>query len=156
MVLAGDRDALFLHRLQQSRLGARTGAVDFVGHEKLAKHRALDKAESAFSVGVLQNLGAQNIGRHQVRRELHPLVSQPQHRTQGIDQQRLSKAREADQQNVTACQQRDKGFVDNLFLAVYDAAYAVANRRETLSQRLDVGNQLRRRLGGIARRSSLV
>ena len=29
---AGDRDVIFLHRLKQRRLGARTGPVDLVGH----------------------------------------------------------------------------------------------------------------------------
>src|SRR5258708_693553 len=37
MVLAGDRDAAFLHRLEQRRLRARAGAVDLVRHQELAE-----------------------------------------------------------------------------------------------------------------------
>ena len=65
---AGDRDMMLLHRLQQRRLGARAGAVDLVGHQQLGEHRARDEAEIALAAGaLLQHLGAENVGRHQVR-----------------------------------------------------------------------------------------
>jgi hypothetical protein len=38
--LPADRHAMLLHRLQQRRLRARAGAVDLVGHQQLAEHRA--------------------------------------------------------------------------------------------------------------------
>ena len=44
---AGDGDVVFLHRLQQRRLGARAGAVDLVGHQELGEDRAADEAEAA-------------------------------------------------------------------------------------------------------------
>ena len=47
MALAGDRDVVLLHGLQQRRLGLRAGAVDLVGHQQLGEDRALDEAEVA-------------------------------------------------------------------------------------------------------------
>jgi hypothetical protein len=38
-------DVLFLHGLQQRRLRARAGAVDFVGHQELREYRSGDEAE---------------------------------------------------------------------------------------------------------------
>ena len=74
VALAGDGDVLLLHRLQQRRLGARAGAVDFVGHQQLGEHRALDEAEgAAAAVALLQHFRAQDVGRHQVGRELDAL-----------------------------------------------------------------------------------
>ena len=64
-VLARDSHGFFLHRLQKGRLRARTGAVDFIGHQKLAKDRPLDKAKGAAAIGGgVEHFRTQNIGGH--------------------------------------------------------------------------------------------
>ena len=52
-------DVLFLHGLEQRRLRARAGAVDFVRHQKLREDRAGDEAERALAgIAFVQHLGA--------------------------------------------------------------------------------------------------
>ena len=100
---ARDRDVLFLHRLQQRGLGARAGAVDFVGHEQLSKHRTGDEAEGALAgTALVEHLGAQNIRRHQVRRELDALGIQTKRDAERLDQLGLGQPGYADQKRVAA------------------------------------------------------
>ena len=103
VVLAGDRDAALLHRLQQRRLRARAGAVDLVGHQQLAEHRAGNEAERApAALAFLQHLGAENVGRHQVGGALDALVVEPEDRAERLDEPGLGEARHADQQRMAA------------------------------------------------------
>src|SRR6185437_2110012 len=53
MADAGHRDVVLLHRLEQSGLGLRAGAVDLVGHEELSEDGALDEAEAPAASGLL-------------------------------------------------------------------------------------------------------
>jgi hypothetical protein len=77
---------MFLHGLQQSRLRLGRRTVDFVGHEKLGEDRALDEPERARLAGlVLENFRADDVGRHQVRRELDALGVEPEDLSEGID-----------------------------------------------------------------------
>ena len=135
---AGDGDALFLHRLQQRRLGARAGAVDLVGHQQLAEHRAGDEAEAAPPVGFVQHLGADDVGGHQVGGELHPLGGQAQHGAQRLDQPALAQAGHADQQRVAAGQQGDQRLVDHLILAEDHPADGGAHGAHPRAERLHV------------------
>ena len=146
MVLAGDGDLLLLHRLQQRGLGTRAGAVDLVGHQQLAEHRARNEAEGAAAVlGLFQHFGTQDVGRHQVGRKLDALGVEPQHHAQRFDQAGLGQARHADQQPVTAGQQRHQNLLDHLVLAEDDLADAFA----------DPGEQRGRRFGVLDRRALL-
>ena len=115
--------APLLHGLKQGRLGARAGAVDLVGHQKLGEDRALDEAERpAAAFGLFEDLGAENIGRHQVGRALDALILEAEHDAERLDQARLGQAGNADQQRVTPGQQRDKTLIDNVLLAEDDIA----------------------------------
>ena len=90
-VLPGNRHLFFLHRLQQRRLRARAGAVDLIGHQKLAKHRAFQKAKGTAAIrGGFQDFRAQNIGRHQIGGELDAVRLQAHHGGQSIDQHGLA------------------------------------------------------------------
>ena len=112
---------MLLHRLQQGRLGARAGAVDLVGHQELGEDRALDEAERAApSARLVEDLRAENVGGHQVRRELHPPCVEPEHGAERLDQLRLGEAGHADEQAVAAGQDRHQGEVDHLLLAEDD------------------------------------
>ena len=115
---AGDRHMLFLHGLQQRRLGARRGAVDLVGHQQLREHRSGDEAEAALAAGdFLQHLGAENVGRHQVGRELHALGIETERDAHGLDQLGLGQAGHADQQRMAAGQHGDQCAFDDDVLA---------------------------------------
>ena len=130
---AADRHLAFLHRLQQRGLGARAGAVDFIGHQKLGEDRSFDKAEGTAAIGQhVQHLGAEDIGRHQVGGELDALAVQPQHRGQRIDQHRLAQSRLADQQRMTARQDRRENLLHHMVLtdeAAFDAGARIGKPR---------------------------
>ncbi len=115
---AGDRDVLLLHRLQQCRLGARRSAVDLVRHQELREHRTGDEAEVALAAGAfLQHFAAENVGGHQVGRELNAARIEAERDAHGFDQLGLGEAGDADQQAVTAGQNSDQRAVDHLLLA---------------------------------------
>ena len=149
MIASGDRDAAFLHGLEEGRLGARTGAVDLVRHQELAEHRPLDEAEGAASALVLlQHLRAQNVRRHEVGRALDALHVEPEHDAERLDEARLGEARHADEEGMPSRQECDKGLIDDLLLAENDLAQALAHRQHALAQVLDFGDEGGSRLVG--------
>jgi hypothetical protein len=111
------RNVLLLHRLQQRRLGARARAVDFVGHQELRENRPRNKAKRALArTALVEHLGAENIRRHQIGRELDALRVQPERNAQGVDQLGLGEARHADQERVAAAQDRHQRVFDDALL----------------------------------------
>ena len=120
---AGDGDVLLLHRLQQRRLGARAGAVDLVGHQELGEDRTGDEAEAALAgLAFLQHLGAENVRRHQVGRELDAPRVEAEHDAHGLDELGLGETGHAKKQRVAAGQDGDESLLDDLVLAEYDGA----------------------------------
>ena len=118
MALTGDRHVVLLHGLQQGGLGAGRGAVDFVRHQQLAEHGALQEAELApAAFGLVQHLGADDIGRHQVGGELHALFIEAQHPAQRGGKLGLGKAGGAHQQGMPTAQNGDQHLLDHLVLA---------------------------------------
>ncbi len=137
VAMAGDADMIFLHRLQQRRLRARRGAVDFVGHQQLGEHRPLDEAEGARLVlRLLQHFRAENIGRQQVGRELHAAGLQPEHAAERLDELGLGETRHADEQAVAAGEQRDERLFDHLVLAEDHAADGLAGAADFVERPL--------------------
>ena len=109
---------IFLHRLQQSRLRTRAGAVDFIGHQKLGEHRPLDKAEFATAIPrILHHLRANNVRWHQIGCELHATGLKPEHKTQRLDQSGLRQSRHADKQRMPAREQGYNCIFHRLMLA---------------------------------------
>ena len=117
VAIAGDRHVVLLHGLQQRRLGARAGAVDLVRHQELTEDRTGDEAEAALAAGAfLEHLAAQDVGRHQVGRELDAARVEPEHDAHGLDQLGLGEAGQADQQRVSAAEHGDQRLLDHPFL----------------------------------------
>ena len=141
VALAGDGHVVFLHRLEQRRLGARAGAVDLVGHQQLGEDRAGDEAEIAGAVGgLVHHLRADDVGGHEVGGELDAPRRQAENGAQRLDQLGLGEAGHADQEAVAAGEDRDQRAVDHRFLAVDDLADRVARLPDARHGGVGFGN----------------
>ncbi len=130
---AGDGHMVLLHRLKQRRLGAGARAIDFVRHQELGEDRSADEAESPLAVvAFLHHLGAEDVGGHQVRRELHAAGVESDDDAERFDQLRLGEARNADQEAVTAREQHGQAQIDDAGLSHDDRADLGARRRDAL------------------------
>jgi hypothetical protein len=88
----------------RGRLGLRRGAVDFVGEQDVGEDRAADEADHSPSGGAvfLDHLGAENVRRHQVGRELDAVELEIDGLGELLDEQRLGEAGNAAEQAVAA------------------------------------------------------
>jgi hypothetical protein len=90
---------MLLHRLQQRRLRAREARLISSAISSCAKTGPLMKRNERLPrLAVLQHFGAEDVGGHQVGRELDALGVEAQHGAERFDQLRLGEARHADQQ----------------------------------------------------------
>ena len=81
------------------------------------------KAELAPAVfGLFQNISADDIGRHQVRRELDARELQVEHIAQGADQHSLAQARHAFQQGMPPSQHANNDAAQDITLPDDDLA----------------------------------
>ena len=126
--LAGDGDRLLLHRFEQGRLRLRRGAVDFVGEADLREDRALLELERAAAVGRFDDhVRAEDVGGHQVGRELDAREVQVERLGERADEQRLAEAGHAFEQAVAADEQAGEHAVDDVVVADDDAADLLAD-----------------------------
>ena len=138
---AGYGDVVFLHRLEQRGLGSGTCPVDFVGHEQLGEYGSAHEAKTAASLdGFFEDFGSQNIGGHQIRRELDAARIQAKNGAKGFDKLGFGEAWHTDEQPVTARKQRDQGLFDNVCLAEDDCIDQTPRRRDPLKRRLGCGS----------------
>ena len=70
----------------------------------------------------LQHFGAENVGRHQVGRELDAARVEPERDAHGLDQLGLGEAGHADQQRMAAGEDGDQRALDHPLLAEDDRA----------------------------------
>jgi hypothetical protein len=110
---------VFLHCLQQRGLRFGWGAVDFVREKHLGKDGALlkHKISAASDWVLLQNVGAGDVGWHEVRCELNASEAQLHGEGEGANYGGFGEARNAFEQAVAAGKHRDKKLVNNLFLS---------------------------------------
>ena len=101
---AGDRDMLFLHRLQQRRLGARAGAVDLVRHQQLGRTPGPGMKRKLRRPPALSSSTSEPRMSDGIRSGVNwmRLASRPEHDAQRLDQLGLGEARHADQQRMAA------------------------------------------------------
>ena len=139
----GGGDVVLLHRLEQRRLRLRRRAVDLVGQDDLREQRPLHEAQPARPLLLVEDLGAGDVRRHDVGRELNPLEVEIEDVGERLDQQRLRQPGHAGDQAVAAGEQRDQHLLDDLVLADDDLAQlgenALAARRDFLGA--DGGNR---------------
>ena len=112
---AGDGDRPLLHRLEQGRLGLGRGPVDLVGQDQVGEDRPALELEPADALGRLEHhVGADQVGGHQVGRELDALKLELEGVGQRADQQRLAQAGHALEQHVAAGDQGRQRLLDDL------------------------------------------
>jgi hypothetical protein len=87
---AEDRHLLFFHRFQDRRLGLRRRTVDLIREDHMGKYRSLFELKLAAAIGFGQDLCADDVRGHQIRRELNALERNAQDVTQGFHQQGLA------------------------------------------------------------------
>ena len=129
---------MFLHRLEQRRLGLRRGAVDLVGQDDVGEDRPVDELELPPAVrGVLEDIRPRDVHRHQVGRELDAAELQRHRLGQLVDHQRLGQARHAHQQRMPAGEQADRQPLDHVVLADDHPAQLLAQPGIGIPQMVD-------------------
>ena len=109
-----DRDLVLLHHLEECRLHLRRRAVDLVGEEEVAEDGAELGVERA-GVGPVHTR-ADEVGRHEVRRELDTLEAAAEDLGGRLDRQRLRQAGHAFDQEVATRQQADEHALEHRVL----------------------------------------
>ncbi len=142
--LAAGGDFLLLHRLEQGRLGLGRRAVDLVGQHDVGEHRTVDEAHHALPgrLVLLEDVGAGDVARHQVGRELDAAELEVEHAGETRDQQGLGQPGHADQQHVAVGEQRGQELFDHGILADDDLAQLgldALTRRANLFDGLEIG-----------------
>jgi hypothetical protein len=133
-----DRDAHVLHRFEQRRLRFRGRAVDLVGEHDVGEDRPRLKLEEGAAVRrLLHDVGADDVGRHQVGGELNARERQVQHVGEGVHQARLADAGNALEQHVSAGEQTGHGQADGVLLPDDAAADLAGDLLETLAELID-------------------
>ena len=119
VLMAAHRAGQLLHGFEQRRLRLGRRAVDFVGQQDVRKNRARHEGPGAAAGGgvLFDDVGAGDVGRHQVGRELDALEDQAERLRQRAHQQRLGRSRQAGDQAVAAHEQGDQHLLDHLVLS---------------------------------------
>ena len=114
-----DRDLAFLHGLEQCGLRLGRRAIDLVGQDDVGEQRPFQEPELAVSGGaiLLDHLGAGDVRRHQVGRELDTAEGQRQALGQRANHERLGQSGNAFENAVAPAEESDKQFLDDLVLA---------------------------------------
>ncbi len=119
--LAGDRDLVLLHRLEQRGLRLRRRPVDLVGEDEVGEDRSGLEAEDPLAALLDEDVRAGDVGRHQVGRELDPVEVAVDDVGDGAHQHRLAEAGHAFEQDVAVGQESGQRLADEGRLADDDA-----------------------------------
>ena len=104
---------------------------------------ALEKLERPAAVGAgLEHLGAQDVGGHQVGRELDPSTVEAEDGGERVHETRLSKPRQPDQEPVAAAENGGENEVDNLLLADEPLGDRVLRLGELADKPLNLGHKV--------------
>src|SRR5579884_1226725 len=138
---AADGDLAFLHRFEQSGLRLRRRAVDLVGEDDIGEQRAVQELEQTLACRLvfLQNLGAGDVRRHEVRRELDAAEAQTERVGQRADHKRFGKSRYTDKQTVATREDGDEQFFEDFFLTDDGFTQLLADAAITAVESFDGG-----------------
>ena len=146
--LAGDRDLVLLHRLEQARLGLGRRAVDLVGEDEVREDRARLEPEDPLAALLDEDVRAGDVGRHQVGRELDAVERAVDDVGDRPHEHRLAEAGHALEQHVAVGEQPGQGLADELALADDDPADLALDGLGALGEGL--GRQARRGIDALA------
>jgi hypothetical protein len=93
------------------------GAVDLVGQQQVGEDRTRLEAELALAVLLDQDVGADDVGRHQVGRELDAVEGAVDDVGDGAHQHRLAQARHSLEKGVAVGDEADQRLADEIVLA---------------------------------------
>ncbi len=91
------------------------------------------------------DVGAGDVARHEVGRELDAFEAEREHAAERVHQHRFGEAGDAHKQAVAAGKERDEQFLDHVVMADDDLGQFVADEVEGLFETLDGGNVVGRR-----------
>ena len=133
------RAGQLLHCLKQSGLRFRRRAVDFIGQQNVRKNRTGDERPGAMAgAGIFfDDVGAGDVGRHQIGRELNAVKTKAQRARQRAHQQRLGGAGKTREQTMPSHEQRDENTLDDVFLAYDDLMHLAADLILNILEALD-------------------
>ncbi len=116
--LALRRHVALLHRLEERGLRLRRRPVDLVREDDVGEDGPLDEAEVAAAGRrvLLDDLGARDVARHEVRRELDAREREVEGVRERADEERLGEARHAHEERVAAGEQRHEEALDGVVL----------------------------------------
>jgi len=137
---AAGSNRVLLHRFEQRGLRLRRGAVDLVGEDHLPEQRPALKLETAPPGRRVfgDDVRADNVGRHQVRRELDAREFETQRFGQRADEQGLAEAGHAFEQRVSASEEACEHALDDLLLPDDHLADFVAQLLELIPELRDL------------------
>ena len=141
VLLLGDGDAVLLHRLEQGALRLRRGAVDLVGEDEVREDRPRLEAEPALAALLHDDVRADDVGRHQVRRELDAAEAEVERLGHRAHEHRLAEPRHALEERVRSGEQADQRLPHELLLADDEGADLALDGGRELGEalRLDPG-----------------
>jgi hypothetical protein len=132
---SGNGDGAFLHGFQQCRLCFRRCPVDLVGQQKLCKNRPFAKFNFVSALVVCRHhVRAENVRRHEIRRELDSPKFQVKHSRDGFGEFSFAKSRNAFQQHVPSADQCCQRGVDHMTLPDDHSGDIVSKFAERLSK----------------------
>jgi len=135
--LAFHAHLVFAHGFEQSRLGARRSAVDFVGQQNVGKDGAFVKME--FLVVLVENRNSENVGRQQVGRKLDSFEPRVDGPGQGLGQRGFASARKIFQQDVAAAGESGQHFTGGFGLSAHHLCDVVGNFAVSFPGRFKLG-----------------
>jgi hypothetical protein len=133
---------MFLHGFEKSGLSFRRRAIDFVGENDVREHGTFRENERALPwlICLLQNIGAGDVGRHEVGRELNAAETERHHLRKGIDDGGFREAGNAHEQTVAARENTNEQSLDDEILADNDLGDFGANFLINFAQRINGGD----------------
>jgi hypothetical protein len=137
VAVTGNRHLLFLHRLEQRRLRLGRGAVDLVGQQEVGENGTGLETELAPAILLDQDVGADDVGRHQVRRELDAVELAVDDVGDRAHEHRLAQARHTLEQGVAVGDEADERLSNEVVLADDDALDLGLDTARQLGELLD-------------------
>ena len=145
--LLRDGDRRLAHRLEQRGLRLRRRAVDLVGEDDVREDRALRELELLHAALLDDHVRADDVGRHEVGRELHARERGVDGLRERADEHRLAEAGHAFQQRVTTAEEAHQHALDDRLLADDHRPDLLAELAQVGSEALDVREDILRGSG---------